>query len=120
MEQSYENTNRPERDADIDTPIAPNEPDVNPRQHPSGGEPSGGDDSAAVSAQPAAEAEMDLDALIEEAERRGYLRGRNEAIGQVKKKLRQYEVPVVAEPANPTMRSYPTILDNRSQSIWDK
>lgn len=98
MEQNYENTDRPERDADIDTPIDP----------------------ATVSAEPVEEAEMDLDALIEEAERRGYLRGRNEAIGQVKKKLRQYEVPVVAEPANPTTRSYPTILDNRSQSIWDK
>ncbi len=101
MEQNYENTNRPDRDVEIDAPT-------------------GGDDSAAASAQPAAETDMDLDALIEEAERRGYLRGRNEAIGQVKKKLRQYEVPVVAEPANPTTRSYPTILDNRSRSIWDK
>ncbi|MDE6310022.1 MAG: hypothetical protein K2L93_06895 [Muribaculaceae bacterium] len=64
------------------------------------------------------EPELDLDALIEEAEHRGYLRGRNEAIGQVKRRLAQWEVPRVAEPTPAS--STPTILANLPTSIWDR
>ncbi len=64
------------------------------------------------------EPELDLDALIEEAEHRGYLRGRNEAIGQVKRRLAQWEVPRVPESDSTT--STPTILANLPTSIWDR
>lgn len=67
----------------------------------------------------AEEPDVDLDALIEEAEHRGYLRGRNEAIGQVKRRLAQWEVPRVDEPRHPT-QSTPTILANLPTSIWDR
>lgn len=65
------------------------------------------------------EPDVDLDTLIEEAERRGYLRGRNEAIGQVKRRLAQWEVPCVAEPEQPAQTT-PTILANLPTSIWDR
>lgn len=73
--------------------------------------------AAAQTADPE-EPELDLDALIEEAEHRGYLRGRNEAIGQVKRRLAQWEVPRVAEPE--PSNSTPTILANLPTSIWDR
>lgn len=75
-------------------------------------------DPAAAQTTDSEESELDLDALIEEAEHRGYLRGRNEAIGQVKRRLAQWEVPRVAEPTPST--STPTILANLPTSIWDR
>ncbi len=73
---------------------------------------------AQLAEEAAAEPEVDLDALIEEAERRGYLRGRNEAIGQVKRRLARWEVPRVEQPDTAT--STPTILANLPTSIWDR
>lgn len=76
-------------------------------------------DETPIEPEASADPDMDLDALIEEAERRGYLRGRNEAIGQVKRRLAQWEVPRVAEPQQ-TTQSTPTILANLPTSIWDR
>lgn len=62
----------------------------------------------------------DIDALIAEAEQRGYLRGRNESIAELMRRPAMMQT-ITPEPApEPEPDNEPMILRHRRISIWDR
>ena len=67
----------------------------------------------------AIETKPDLEALIAEAEQRGYLRGRNESIEQLMQTPSGFESPIGVKTTDDT-NGEPLILSNIRPSIWDR
>lgn len=66
----------------------------------------------------AAEAGADVARLVAEAEERGYVRGRNEAIAEAMKRRGVWEGPS-AQSGSGSARSRPVVLSNVRRSVWD-
>lgn len=64
-----------------------------------------------------AQPDIDIDALVREAEQRGYLRGRNEQIALAMQQPTHWESPDT--PAAAAAEPVPTILANMRRSVWD-
>lgn len=94
----------------------------NPSENPEDNQPAdcdaAGADSSADSFTP------DMEAMLAEAEQRGYMRGRNERIEELMNEpapfARQSSPQRAAEPADPPSTSEPLILNNPRVSIWDR
>lgn len=61
-----------------------------------------------------------IKSLIDEAEQRGYMRGRNESIEELMRRPGMMERMPEERSADPSADSEPLILSNRRISIWDK
>ncbi len=63
------------------------------------------------------EQQVDVDAIVEEAERRGYMRGRNEQIEVKMREPSQWQSPVDGKDS--PGREETMILGNRRRSVWE-
>lgn len=102
-----EATNLPGKPEDSEKPEKPEKPEKleKPENHEKPGDPEG----------------PDQETLIAEAELRGYLRGRNEAIERLMREPSTLERPTDPAPGVPSdPDSSPMILSNPRVSIWDR
>lgn len=61
----------------------------------------------------------DVASLVAAAEKRGYVRGRNEAIAEVMQRPGVWEGPLPLHGAAQTGRSRPVVLSHVRRSVWD-
>ncbi len=61
-----------------------------------------------------------IEAMVAEAEMRGYLRGRNESIEELMKKPGESSKPLTPNPGLPPAGGTADILQRIRESIWDR